>query len=298
MSKQAAGSAQLWGILKEKIEVLAEMRQTEEAIRLAQRLVVVACRAFGPEHPAVGESYELLGDLFAAAGRIEESEPPYLKAYEVVAASEPKDLQSILRIGSALADAYEQLGMEENAARIYAYILSLDEDHPLSDRHIVANLHNSYAIVLNHLNQDDKAEEHYRRSLELYVSLEGEESPFVALLHDHLGAFYLSRQRVGEALESYQRSLAIRRKLPDVDAESLAQACSNLAVAHHSAANWAEADEFYREALDLILPDGAEPLTADAAATLRNYSALLRTVGRKRDAAAIEKGLSNVNIRE
>jgi len=84
----------------------------------------------------------------------------------------------------------------------------------------------------------------------------------------------------------HQRALAIRRKANPKGHPDIAQSHCNLAVVYHSRGDLARAEELYRESLREW--ENVEKPTEDYEIVASNYADLLRSVGKRRKAGAIE----------
>jgi tetratricopeptide (TPR) repeat protein len=145
---------------------------------------------------------------------------------------------------------------------------------------------NNVALMYRRSGRQKAAEPYYLHALELYEKQLGPEHPDVAAVLNNLGVYYTSERRFDEAERAHQRALAIRRKANPKPNSDVAQSKCNLAVLHHSRGDLTRAGELYRESLrtweEMGRPTGEYEIAA------ANYADLLRSLGKKRKAAAIE----------
>jgi hypothetical protein len=84
----------------------------------------------------------------------------------------------------------------------------------------------------------------------------------------------------------HQRALAIRRKANPNGHSDIAQSYCNLAVVSHSGGDLVRAGELYRESLRVW--EQVENPSEDYEIVASNYADLLRSLGKRRQAGAIE----------
>ena len=145
---------------------------------------------------------------------------------------------------------------------------------------------NNVALIYRRSGGQKAAEPYYQHALELYEKQLGPEHPDVAAVLNNLGVFYTNEGRLEEAERMHQRALAIRRKAGPKGSADIAQSNCNLAVVYHSQGDLARAEELYRESLRNW--EGMEKPPEDYQIVASNYADLLRSLGKKRKAAAIE----------
>ncbi len=145
---------------------------------------------------------------------------------------------------------------------------------------------NNVALIYRRSGRQKAAEPYYKHALELYEKQLGPEHPDVAAVLNNLGVFYTNEGRLEEAELMHQRALAIRRKAGPKGSADIAQSNCNLAVVYHSRGDLARAEELYRESLRNW--EGMEKPPEDYQIVASNYADLLRSLGKKRKAAAIE----------
>jgi len=145
---------------------------------------------------------------------------------------------------------------------------------------------NNVALIYRRSGRQKAAEPCYLNALELYEQHLGRDHPDVAAVLNNLGVFYTGEGRLEEAEQMHQRALAIRRKANPKGHPDIAQSHCNLAVVYHSRGDLARAEELYRESLREW--ENVEKPTEDYEIVASNYADLLRSVGKRRKAGAIE----------
>ncbi len=123
-------------------------------------------------------------------------------------------------------------------------------------------------------------------ALELYEKQLGPEHPDVAAVLNNLGVFYTNEGRFEEAEAAHQRALTIRREANPRGHSDIAQSKCNLAVVYHSRGDLTRAGELYRESLRDW--EHMEKPPEDYEIVASNYADLLRSLGKRRKARAIE----------
>ena len=118
--------------------------------------------------------------------------------------------------------------------------------------------------------------------------------PELAKAMNDLASTYLYLRRFEEAEALYRESLAMKQSLldpfwsfvgaPGHEEVDAAKTVSNLATALRGLRRYEEAEQLYRQALDLRI-ESFGPDSKDVAGTLRNFSILLEVVGRHEQAA-------------
>jgi tetratricopeptide (TPR) repeat protein len=154
---------------------------------------------------------------------------------------------------------------------------------------------NNVALIYRRGDQPKAAEPYYLRALELYEQQLGPEHADVAAVLNNLGVFYTSEGRLEEAEQMHQRALAIRRKTNPAGHSDIAQSKCNLAVVYHSRGDLTRAGELYQESLRQW--ESVEKPSEDYEIVASNYADLLRSLGKRRRAGAVESRARKIRAR-
>ncbi len=111
-------------------------------------------------------------------------------------------------------------------------------------------------MLLSHLASMEKrtgriesALQHYNEALECAVGIYGEVHPEVALCCNNLGVALTDAGDLVRAENAHMRAMGIREQLFGSMHPEVAESMGNLAVVYHSGGNWAKAEAFYNAAL-------------------------------------------------
>jgi tetratricopeptide (TPR) repeat protein len=139
------------------------------------------------------------------------------------------------------------------------------------------------AILLEEKGELANAELEYRKSIASWERLGRGASPEVLPELGNLASFYVKKRRISEALTLLERALRITETV-SCDANIRVGTLAMLALAHSLHRDDAEAEKYFRRAIDLL--DSLPPATR--ARTGRKlyftYSSFLAKVGRKKEA--------------
>lgn len=157
--------------------------------------------------------------------------------------------------------------------------------------------------ALNNLAEYYRLNENYagaepllRRSFDLNKKTLGESSPKVADSANDLAILYKEMGKEKESREMYAASLAVREKTP-ADSADLATALSNLARSYRQEGDFGKSEELYKRALSMR-EKVFGPQSPEVAAILRNYSVLLKAMGRKPEARELDKRANAIEATE
>ncbi|MCB1034639.1 MAG: serine/threonine protein kinase [Acidobacteria bacterium] len=152
------------------------------------------------------------------------------------------------------------------------------------DRRLVAIL-NNVAILDAQLGDLDRAEERYRRALEVLEKTRGPRHPDVAGTLNNLALVEKDRGQAVEAVALHERALSIRLEAFGEESEDVAESRNNLGDALVEAGQPARALTLFEEALAVRIPHLGEdhPLTLS---TRFNLARALAGVGRADEAEA------------
>jgi tetratricopeptide (TPR) repeat protein len=280
------GEEALWRILCDKLEMLLAGRSWAEALRVGERMLELAQRAFPENHPSLGLTYERLGSLHDQQDNVAEARVFLGKALRIVEATEPRDYRTVYRLARRLAYLQDFAGTEEEAIASYEKAIAAAGVLGNIPHFDLGTMLNNLALIYRKTGRPKAAEPYYMQALAHYEKQLGPHHPDVAAVLNNLGVFYANEERFDEAERVHQRALAIRSRANPKAAADIAQSNCNLAVVYHSLGEHQRAIELYRESLRNWESLTKPPEDYQIAAS--NYADLLRSLGKRRKAAAIE----------
>ncbi|MBA3652304.1 MAG: tetratricopeptide repeat protein [Chthoniobacterales bacterium] len=194
----------------------------------------------------------------------------------------------------SLAQSYERLG------QIHGQRDKDDEAESSLRQALVAHsdlgtMLNNVALIYRRSERQEAAEPYYLQALTLYEKQLGPEHADVAAVLNNLGVFYTSAGRLEEAEQMHQRALGIRRKSNPKAHSDIAQSKCNLAVVYHARGDLTRASELYQESLRQW--EGVEKPSEDYEIVASNYADLVRSLGKRRRAGAIESRARKIRAR-
>ena len=145
--------------------------------------------------------------------------------------------------------------------------------------------------------QNEQAEALYRQAFQLHEKVLDPNDPAIAESLNQIIFFLGTQWRRTEAEPLVARSLAFLRRKPRPEHRGILQALDSLASHAHQLAHYADAEAYYKQALEarreLLGPD--HPRTAG---TLEKYAMLLRQLERKDEAQNLEKRAAAIRERQ
>jgi len=280
------GEEKLWRILQDKLEMLRAGNRLAEALRVGETALDLAQRTFPENHPSLAQSYERLGQIHDQRGDDGEAKVFLGKALRIIEGIEPIELRAIYRLARRLAYLCDVGGREEEAITHYERAIQAGGQLGNVFHSDLGTMLNNVALIYRRSGRQKAAEPYYLHALELYEKQLGPEHGDVAAVLNNLGVFYTSEGRLEEAEQMHRRALAIRRRANPNGHSDIAQSNCNLAVVYHSRGDLARAGELYRESLRVW--EDVEKPSEDYEIVASNYADLLRSLGKRRKAGAIE----------
>jgi len=181
-----------------------------------------------------------------------------------------------------IATLYHNLGGVEHARRDFVaaeplarHGLAMRRD--VGDDDTIAADAVALAAILDGQQKFDEAEALYREALVIFERSPDRNAREIAVALNNLGAQYLARGRMSEALTLLNRSQRLKRTYLDTDHPDVAVTLNNLAEARRQAGEFVMAESLYRQAIEIFEASlGAQhPKTA---ACRRNLSTLEKQV--------------------
>jgi tetratricopeptide (TPR) repeat protein len=284
--------------LSKRVTELYREGKFAEAIPLAQQVLAIREKAFGPDHPAVAQALNNLAGLYKEQGRAAEAEPLVKRSLAIYEKALGPDHPDVAQALNNLAGLYKEQGRYAEAEPLVKRSLAIAEKALGPDHPAVATALSNLAELYNGQGRYAEAEPLYKRLLAIREKAFGPDHPAVATALSNLAELYNEQGRAAEAEPLYKRSLAIREKAFGADHPAVAAALNNLAELYHTQGRYAEAEPLYTRAL-AIDEKALGPDDHDLATDLNNLAELYNDQGRyaeaeplvKRSLAIVEKTL-------
>ena len=274
--------------LNQQVVELYQAGKYAEATPIAERMLGLTERRFGPDHPQVGTSLNDLALLYRTQGRYADAEPLYKRVLAIAEKAFGRDHLEVSATLINLAIIYQALGRYADAELQLKRALVIREKG-LGGRHPdVANVLTYLAIVYQDQARDADAEAVTMRTLAIQEAALGMAHPDVATTLNNLALIHSRQGRYAEAESLHKRSLAIREAASGRDHSDLAPALANLGALYYVQGRYADAEPLMRRALSIYETAlGAEH--PDVSAPLNNLAELYRTQARYADAEPLYK---------
>ena len=274
--------------LNQQVVELYQAGKYAEATPIAERMLGLTERRFGPDHPQVGTSLNDLALLYRTQGRYADAEPLYKRDLGIVEKAFGPDHLEVSATLISLAIIYQAQGRYADAELQLNRALAIRE-RGLGGRHPdVANVLTYLAIVYQAQARDADAEVVTMRALAIQEAALGMAHPDVATSLNNLALIQSRQSRYAEAESLHKRSLAIREAASGRNHSDLAPALANLGALYYVQGRYADAEPLMRRALSIYETAlGAEH--PDVSAPLNNLAQLYRAQARYTDAEPLYK---------
>ena len=254
-----------------------------EAIEIAKRLLAIAEKALGPNHPSVGTSLSNLALLYQAQGRHGEAEPLYKRSLTIREKALGPDHPDVGQSLDNLAKLYWAQGRYAEgipvAERAVAFARKRHDGEPLGTAAAMLLLADLYQAHGRYA----EAEPLYKRSLTICENEVGPDHDVVGTPLNNLANLYLDQGRYAEAEPLYSRSLAIWENALGPEHPRVGTALSNLAKLRWHQGRYAEAEPLYKR--DLAITEKAlGPDHPAVGRALKSLAALYKAQGRYTEA--------------
>ncbi|MCX7868704.1 MAG: tetratricopeptide repeat protein [Terrimicrobiaceae bacterium] len=156
-----------------------------------------------------------------------------------------------------------------------AYERAIEYYERIGDHSFHSQLLNGYASVCRRLGDSAEAEHAYEKAIEVASRIHGETHPEVAIAANNLGVAFTDAGDLVRAETYHMQALAIREKCFGGTHPDVAQSLANLAVVYHASRDYDRAESFYRAALGIFRRYRPED-DPEMLTVQANYEALLR----------------------
>jgi CHAT domain-containing protein/Tfp pilus assembly protein PilF len=266
------------GGLNQQLGELYQQGRYAEAIPIAEKVLAIYEKAYGPDHPQVATSLNNLAWLYNALGDYAKAVPLYKRSLAIREKTYGLDHPDVAQSLSNLAGLYYSLADYARAESLYKRALAIYEkaygpDHP----HVATNLANLAGLYYS-LADYARAESLYKRALAIYEKAYGPDHPYVATSLNNLAVLYRSLGDYARAEPLFKRALAIKERALGPDHPDVAASLNGLAGLYYSLGDYAKAVPLYRRAL-AIYEKAYGPDHPHVAINLANLALLYKSLG-------------------
>lgn len=272
-----------WRSLRDEGDRALHLKRYGEAERLLRQSLAEAETRPGRDSRRA-DSALLLAALFQEQGRFEEAErfqEEALRAEELRLGPSSPDLVPTVAL---LADFQALRGRYARAEPLYKRALALAEAGKSPEAESVS-LRRAMALLCQAQGRLPEAEAHLRRSVAAAEAAFGPDSPELPGRLRELALLLQTAGRPADAETFYRRSLAAEERVRGKDDPALVPVLNTLALFLESRGNLPEAEGLYRRAV--ALGEKGPRAAGELAATLDNYSELLRKLGRDKESSSL-----------
>ncbi len=259
-----------YDVADERYEEVIAFLETREELSTSRRL----------------DAYNRLSVHYNTQKRLDQALRWANEAIELAEATLPEDSYELIAPHNAAGWAYRSKREFEKSRLHLQKALDLARANFGSKHPQVSDAHNAMGgIAYSQLDMAEAAR-HFRASLDITSGLYGEEHIKVAGAHSNLATALFDSGQVRESLDHYVTSIDIARALGDRGGRALALVLRNKGRVEESLGHWEEAEQAYREAVDVRnrLFGADSQVTHEAMIHLSN---LLSRRGRHEEAAEV-----------
>jgi serine/threonine protein kinase/Tfp pilus assembly protein PilF len=245
-------------------------------------------RLFGPRHPQVAESVDLLAVLALQRGRLEEADSLYRAELSILRDLPDGEETSLATVLGSLALLREQRGSFAEAESLYAEAVALGARAGGENDPQYLSLLANRALVLRKLNRHAEAESLLQLSLAGLRRQLGDDHPEVGATLSNLAGVLRAEGKLEEAEASAREALALHRKLYGNQHPTVSLNLNTLAGILKDQGRYAEVEPLYAEALAILSENFGED-HRNIASVLNNLARLEHALGKLAEAEALHR---------
>ena len=186
---------------------LALMNKDPEALSYYTKSEIILQKKVGDTHPDLGSLYQNMGQAYIHTADYEKALIYFNKALAIATINYEPGHPSILSINMNIGYVYEKKKDYKNALDYYEHSLPKD----ISNQAAIKTYTNM-ASLYSAMNQPEKANEYYNKSLELALKLLGEDHPETGLLYTRYGYFLINEEQNERCLPMFMKAYDISLK--------------------------------------------------------------------------------------
>jgi tetratricopeptide (TPR) repeat protein len=290
----AISHKRLYEIMDHKVALLLSTGNHEEAVRLGRKSIETAERAFGPGDREVLRALLKMGDVYRELGHLDDAKIEFERAVKMARQASPDDHEMIARLFTRLAALHEIRGERNFAIYYYEQAMKDLEAGEALNTNFAAGVLAGIAQYYRRINEDKRAEEAYRKALEVFEHLDMtlfQTRERKANILFALGELCMAHHNYPDAERSLYEALALRRQIYGDQHLEIAKTLANLASVCNAVDARADAALYYQHAMDVYehhLETELEPYTLVA----QSLCNLLRKERRGGQARLVRRRLS------
>jgi tetratricopeptide (TPR) repeat protein len=264
--------------LNQQVLDLFGERKYEEALPLAEKLVVLVRSIKGDQDRFTATVLSNLGAIYHALDQYAKAEPLFREALEirqkVCGEEDPLTATSL----NNLALIYQIIGDYAKAEPLFREALEIRQKVCGEEDPLTATSLDNLAVFYQVTGDYAKAELLSKEALEIRQKVRGEEHPDTAQsLHD-LGWLYQTMGKYAQAEPLYKKALEIRQKVLGSDNLLTAMTLNNLGSLYEKIGEYAQAEPLCKKALQ-IYQKNLGPKNSGTARSLNTLAELYRDIG-------------------
>jgi CHAT domain-containing protein/tetratricopeptide (TPR) repeat protein len=265
---------------------------------VGKKALEVAKRLYGPGHPRVSTSLNILATFYQGQGQYKQAEPLLKRSVAISEKALGRNHPIVSIALNNLASLYTDQSRYAEAWPLMIRALKIREKAYGPTHRSVATMLSNLAAHYSNQGQHGRAEPLLKRALAIWEKSVGANHPNTATSVNNLGRVCEDQGRHKEAESLYKRALAIREKAFGPIHPDVAGSLICLATLYRDQGRYAQAEPLYERALAIR----EKVLGRDhpkAATILSNYARLYHRMGQygkaerlyKRSVATMEKAL-------
>ncbi|MGD1904755.1 MAG: CHAT domain-containing protein [Leptolyngbyaceae cyanobacterium] len=259
--------------LNQRVIDLYQSGRYDEAISLAEELLVILREQLGEDHLDVANSLNNLAELHLTQNRYGEVESFYQEALGIYRDQLGERHPNVASNLNNLATLYRKQGRYREAESLHLEALAIRHEQFGAQHPSVGDSLSNLASVYYAQGRYIEAEPLFQQALAIDREALGEDHPSVANSLNKLAGLYQNQGRYGEAESLIQQALVIQREALGEDHPSVASSLNNLATLHYNQGFYGEAGYLYQEALSIYRQQLGE-FHPDVATILNNLAVL------------------------
>lgn len=265
-------------VLFQKATELYQAGKYAEAIPLEHRLLAIAEKTVGPDHPGVATVLNQLALLYESMGDYAKAEPLYRRALAIDEKALGPDDPKVAAVLNNWAVLYQTMGDLTKAEPLFRRALGIKEKELGPDHPDVAPMLGNLAVLYRAMGAYAKAEPLSLRALAISEKALGPVHPQVATSLNNLAELYRNMGAYARAHPLYRRSLAIMEKALGPNHPSVATSINNLGLLYQAMGVYAKAELLFLRAL-VIMEKAVGPEHPSVAMPLNNLALLYQAMG-------------------
>ncbi len=210
----------------------------------------LAQKKLNATHIYIGDSYNLLGEVFYEYEIIDSAFQYFTKAMEIWKEHEENVQLRISKGHKNLANIYSDKGETNLAILNYNKALHILFKHDEKYQPRIADIYNNIGVLYYYSEQLDSCLAYYNKAFEITKNHYGQNHIKLARLYNNIGLIFNIQGKYPETIEYYNNAINITLE-NDPDNSSLVLYYNNIAICYKNISNYKKAKEFYSKALKL-----------------------------------------------